>query len=221
MSDMRRRRPEPPAGLPQIQFKPGMANELLRELAPLLAEEGIDVDNIDVPDLETLQAAMNRAVERQNLALFTPVGQTRDLAVTTLRLVVQAVADGDTALAGALLAQVQPESPDNTVATVASCIGVALGLLDDWLPGSEARAPKNLGQRVRLPAGNWRGERAAADILALAGKGRAFRSLQTLIVKQGGEHVLYGSALALAAATTTWATLTDTQVADIAHTQVR
>jgi hypothetical protein len=35
--DMRRRAPEPPAGLPQIQFKPGMANELLQELAPLLA----------------------------------------------------------------------------------------------------------------------------------------------------------------------------------------
>lgn len=218
---MRRRRPEPPAGLPQIQFKPGMANELLRELAPLLAEEGIDVDNIDVPDLETLQAALNRAVERQNLALFTPVGQTRELAVTTLRLVVQAVADDDTQLAGAILAQVQPESPDNTVATVASCIGVALGLLDDWLPGNNPQPPSGLGQRVRLPAGHWRGERAAADILALAGKGRAFRSLHTLIVKQGGESDLYGSALALAAATTTWAALSDTPVEDIAHTQVR
>jgi hypothetical protein len=221
MADMRRRSPEPPAGPPQIQFKPGMANELLRELAPLLAEEGIDVDNIDVPDLETLQAAMNRAVERQNLALFTPVGTTRELAVTTLRLVIQAVADSDTALAGALLAQVQPESPDNTVATVASCIGVALGLLDDWLPGNDPQTPANLGQQVRLPAGHWTGERAAADILALAGKGRAFRSLHTLIVKQGGEHVLYGSALALAAATTTWATHTNTPIADIAHTQVR
>lgn len=81
MTDMRRRHPEPPPGAPQIQFKPGLANEMLRELAPLLAEEGIDVDNIDVPDLETLQAAMNRAVERKNLALFTPVGHARDLAI--------------------------------------------------------------------------------------------------------------------------------------------
>jgi len=30
---------------------PGMAREMLRDLAPLLAEEGIDVDGIDVPDL--------------------------------------------------------------------------------------------------------------------------------------------------------------------------
>ena len=55
MADMRRRSPEPPPGPPQIQLKPGMAQELLRELAPLLAEEGIDVDNIDVPDVQTLQ----------------------------------------------------------------------------------------------------------------------------------------------------------------------
>jgi IS30 family transposase len=32
-------------------------------------------------------------------------------------------------------------------------------------------------QRVRLPKGHWHGERAARDILAPSGKGRAFRSL--------------------------------------------
>ena len=52
MPDMRRRTPEPPAAAPEVQFKPGMASELLQELAPLLAEEGIDVNNIDVPDLD-------------------------------------------------------------------------------------------------------------------------------------------------------------------------
>ena len=62
MADMRRRSPEPPPAAPQIQLKPGLAKETLRELAPLLAEEGIDVDNIDVPDLDTLQAAMKRAI---------------------------------------------------------------------------------------------------------------------------------------------------------------
>jgi hypothetical protein len=31
---------------------PGMAQEMLRDMAPLLAEEGVDLDN--VPDLETL-----------------------------------------------------------------------------------------------------------------------------------------------------------------------
>jgi hypothetical protein len=53
---------------------------------------------------------------------------------------------------------------------------------------------------VHLPAGHWRGERAATDILILGRKGRAFSSLDTLIARQGGEHVLYGSALTLTAA---------------------
>jgi hypothetical protein len=39
MADMRRRSLEPPPQLPQIQFTPGLANEMLPELAPLLAEE--------------------------------------------------------------------------------------------------------------------------------------------------------------------------------------
>ena len=123
MADMRRRSPEPPPGPPQIQLKPGMAQELLRELAPLLAEEGIDVNNIDVPDMETLQRALNRAMERHNMSLFTPVGRARELAAATLRLVVEAIADGDTTLAAAILDQAQPESPDSTAATVAGCIG--------------------------------------------------------------------------------------------------
>jgi hypothetical protein len=221
MADMRRTSPEPPPGMPQIQFKPGLANEMLHELAPLLAEEGIDVENIDVPDMETLQRALNRAVERRNLQLFSPVGETRDIALAILRQVIGAILDGDTALAGALLDQIQPESPDNSVATVSSCIGIALGLLDDWLFGHHPDAPADLVEQTKLPAGHWSGERAATDILVLARKGRAFRSLNTLIVRQGGEHVLYGSVLTLAAATHTWAAQTGTTVTELAPTTIR
>ena len=176
---------------------------------------------IDVPDLDTLQAAMKRAVERHNMTRFTPVGHARDLAVTTLRLVIEALADGDTTLAAAILEQVQPDSPDNTAPTVAACIGVALGLLDNWLSGSDPHAPPGLGPRVRPPAGHWLGERAATDILVLARKGRAFASLDTLIARQGGKHVLYGSALILAAAAQTWAAGSDTPIRDLARTAVR
>ena len=122
----------------------------------------------------------------------------------------QAVLDDDTVLAAATLDTVQPESPDNSVATVASCIGIALGLLDDWLSGQNATAPTGLARRTQLPAGHWNGERAATDILALAAKGRAFRSLDKLLVRQGGHQVLPGSTLALAAALHAWAQLTDT-----------
>jgi hypothetical protein len=221
VAQMRRRDPEPPPGPPKIEFKPGMATEMLRELAPLLAEEGIDVDNIDVPDMETLQRAMNHAVERHNMALFTPVGDIRALAVATLRLVVEALAEDDTAVASAILDDVQPESPDNSAPTVSACIGITLGLLDDWLDGQDPTVPARLADRVRLPKGHWRGERAARDILALAGQGRAFRSLGPLIARQGGHHVLYGSALALTAALRTWSNDTGTPVPDLARAAIR
>lgn len=218
---MRRRDPEPPPGPPRIEFKPGMANEMLRELAPLLAEEGIDVNNIEVDDIETLQRAMNRAVERQNMALFTPVGERRDVAAAALRLVVEALAADDIEVASAILEQVQPESPDNSAPEVSACIGIALGLLDDWLGGHDDAAPARLADRVRLPKGHWVGERAARDILALAGKGRAFRSLGSLLTRQGGPQVLYGSALALTATVRTWSTDTDTPVPELARTLIR
>ena len=221
MANMRRRDPEPPPGPPRIEFKPGMANDLLRELAPLLAEEGIDVDNIDAPDMQTLQRAMNRATERHNMALFTPVGDTRELAVATLRLIVEALTDDDTNLATAILDQVAPESPDNSAPTVSACIGITLGLLDDWLGGHDPTTPTRLGDRVRLPKGHWLGERAARDILALAGKGQAFLSLGPLIARQGGQHVLYGSAVALTAAIRTWSNDTGTPVPQLARTAIR
>ena len=212
VADMRRRQPEPPPAAPTIRFKPGVAQQTLRELAPLLAEEGIDVDNIEVPDLEALQRALDRAVERHNMALFTPVGPARQHAVATLRQVIGALAEDNTTLAVAILEHVQPESPDNTIATVSACIGVALGLLDDWLSGRSQHAPTRLGDRTRLPAGHWYGERAATDILVLANKGRAFRSLHTLITRQGGQQLLYGSALALTAAVQAWSDTTNTPV---------
>jgi hypothetical protein len=221
MADMRRHTPEPPPGPPDIQIKPGMAQELLRELAPLLAEEGIDAGNIDLPDLQTLQRAMNRAMERHNMSLFTPVGQARALAAVTLRLAAEAIADGDTRLAAAVLDQAQPESPDGSAPTVAACTGLALGLLDQWMAGHDTDAPAGLAITTRLPAGHWTGQRAATDILTLARKGRAFASLDSLIVRQGGQHVLYGSALALAAALQAWAAHTDTPVSDLARAAVR
>lgn len=198
-----------------------MASELLHELAPLLAEEGIDVDNIDVPDLDTLQQALSRAIERHNMAMFTPVGQARELAVVTLRLAAEAIADGDTRLAAAVLDQAQPESPDGSAATVSGCIGVALGLLDQWLSGHDTSAPAGLAKLTRLPTGHWTGERAASDILTLAGKGRAFSSLDSVIARQGGQHVLYGSALALAAALQAWSRHAETPLIDLARTVIR
>jgi len=140
-----------------------------------------------IPDIDTLQRALNRAVEHRNMELFSPVGATRDIALATLRPVIEAI------LAGALVDQVVPESPDNSAATVASCIGIALGLLDDWLSGQAGDTPASLAQLTTLPTGHWNGQRAATDILVLASKGRAFISLDKLLTRQGGPHVLAGS----------------------------
>lgn len=221
VANMRRSEPEPPPGIPEIKRTPGLADEILRELAPLLAEEGVDIGNIEATDPDTLQAAMDRAVERLNMARFSPVGEARDYAVTTLRLVVEAIAEDDTELAAAILDSVPSEAPDGKSATIAGCIGVALGLLDEWLSDHDPDAPVELAHQARVPAGHWVGERAAGDILVLARKRRAFQSLQALITRQGGRHVFYGSALALAAATRAWSAQTDTPIAEVAHTQIQ
>jgi hypothetical protein len=155
------------------------------------------------------------------MSLFTPVGRARELAAATLRLAVEAIADGDTPLAATVLDQAQPESPDGSAPTVAACTGLALGLLDQWLTRHDTDSPAGLAAITRLPAGHWTGERAATDILTLARKGRAFASLDSLIARQGGQHVLYGSALALAAAVQAWAAQTDTPVTGLARAAVR
>ena len=55
-----------------IVHKPGMAAEVLKELAPFLADEGIDLSEpVDV-DLDTLNAALSRATDRYNQGLATP-----------------------------------------------------------------------------------------------------------------------------------------------------
>jgi hypothetical protein len=57
--------------------------------------------------------------------------------------------------------------------------------------------------------------------LVLAAKGRAFRSLDTLTVRQGGHHLLYGSALALAAGGLAWARQTRAELAELTATVIR
>lgn len=147
MSDMRRNSREPLPGPPQVRMKPGMADELMQELAPLLAEDGVDIN--DLTDMDALNRALQKAVERRNMELFTPVGARRDQAIALLMLVVAAIADDDTKRAGSLLEKAQPESPDNSAPEVSSCIGLALGLLDSWLTGQDSQSPVTLARDTR------------------------------------------------------------------------
>ncbi|MBX9718913.1 MAG: hypothetical protein K2X36_08725 [Microbacteriaceae bacterium] len=51
---------------------PGMADELLEELRPYLLDDGIDLRTTSFDNLDALNTALGRAVERQNAALFEP-----------------------------------------------------------------------------------------------------------------------------------------------------
>jgi hypothetical protein len=51
-----------------------MADDLMREIAPVLAEDGIDLnDPGSIPDMSVLQRALDRAIERRNMVLFATI----------------------------------------------------------------------------------------------------------------------------------------------------
>ncbi len=197
----------------------------MRELAPLLAEGGNrrrrDGEIVSaVPDMDTLQRAAARAVEQQNLAPFTPIGNNdRELAPEVLREVAEALEAGDTTRASDLLEAVVPGSPAHDTATVAGVSGAPLGLCDQWRSGREPHVPAGLSRHARLPGGHWVGDRAI-DVLALAGKARAFRSLDKLTPTRSGHGLLYGAALALTAAAIAWAHTTGTAIDDLSSAAI-
>ncbi|MFD9597131.1 hypothetical protein ACFWA9_30865 [Kitasatospora sp. NPDC059973] len=149
---MRLDAPEPPA-LIAIQQRTGLADEMWREIAPLLAEEGITEDS-DPTDLPTLPAALDRAVARYNAALFTPTGKARGQAAELLRQVVASVAAGETAHAARLLDTLGPDPTDAQPATGAHAAGLATLLLDNWSTGPAGVRPDySPGLRFRPATG--------------------------------------------------------------------
>jgi hypothetical protein len=210
--------PEMVPGPLRVSRKPGMADAMLAELAPLLAEDGIDLNN--PPDLDVFQAALARAVERRNMALFTPIGARREVAAAALTGVVLAIATDRNQDAAARLERIVPESATGREAEVSAVMGLGLGLLDTWLAEPTSPTPGRLATAVQLPAGPWFGRRAATEILALAHRGRASSSLGALITGQGSHQTLAGTALATTAVLTTWANLTGQPLARLAAQQI-
>lgn len=195
-----------------------MADELLTELAPLLAEDGIDLN--DPPDLDVFQAALARAMERRNMALFTPIGARREVAAAALTGVVTAIAAGKNQDAATRLERIVPESATGREAEISAVMGLGLGLLDGWLTDPTNPTPAGLTKGVRLPEGQWFGQRAATEILALAGRGRASGSLGALITGQGSHQTLAGTALATTAVLTAWANLSGEPFERLARRQI-
>lgn len=172
-----------------------MADELMREVAPLLAAEGIDVNDPDTFDIDTLNEALGRAVERRNFDLSVATGERLSYARTVLRITTEALADGLRQLAESLVWSIEPEPASPAKASVAQVIGVSLGLADTWHTDPALAAALS---RTVVPMWDKRGRAAAADIIALARKGRAFDSTTVLVRRYGGLAVLEGGALVVA-----------------------
>ncbi|WP_167043556.1 hypothetical protein [Salinibacterium sp. ZJ454] len=178
-----------------VVHKPGMADAMLSELAPLLAADGIDLDNLDATDLDAVNAALARATERHNFELFTPVGVQREGAVLVLRSFSSALADGDEGAARAVLAAVEP-APEDDAPAISHVIGVSLGALDTWHSDPARRAAL---ASTDIPRWEKRSRAAATDILSLARKGRAFDSIGSLHRRHSGLAIFEGAALVIAA----------------------
>lgn len=178
-----------------VVHTPGLAGRMMDDLAPLLAAEGIDLDNLDEDtDLGQVNAALARATERHNLSLFTPVGAPRAGALAVLRLLAESLAAADEDRAATVLAGVESE-PAPDAPAISHVIGVSLGLLDTWHTDPGLRTALTA---TRVPRWNRAARAAATDVLALARKGRAFASLGSLH-RHGGLALFEGSALLVAA----------------------
>ena len=181
-----------------ISHSPGMGDRMMRELAPFLKAEGVDIDdpNADFTEAE-FHAAMEKAQEEYNRRLFTPVGAHRGLALGKLRSFSVAFAEGDIRTAEAVVASL-PSDPQDFSPSVAQVTGAAMDLLDEWFT-DDVHGPKLGG--VMAPKWSVKKSRAVArDILALAHKGRVVDSLDRLITSNSGRPVLEGAMLAVAAA---------------------
>lgn len=181
-----------------VTHQPGMARELIDELTPLLAADGIDLNdpNLDV-DIDELNAAFGRAAERRNLELATPVGERRLQVLAVLRSISLALSEGEVRIVDDYIHSIEPDGTEETP-TVAQVIGVALGVLDTWFTDPAL----SRGLLASRPP-RWhrkQGRQAAADMMGLARKHRAFDSQGSLIMNYGGFAVLEGAVLAVAAA---------------------
>ena len=194
-----------------VVHKPGLAADLLAEIAPLLKAEGIDLDDPNPCfDLDTLNAAMGRAVEQRNLALMTPIGKDREQSMQVMLEVANALLRGDLPAVRAILDSIRPE-PTKSRPAASHVIGAGLGLIDSSFSSNDL-AP--VLARTRVPKWPGAAKRIAADLKVLGAQGRAFDTQHSIIMRHGGEMLMHGVLLLIAAAVTTVADQLDLSTAD-------
>jgi len=174
---------------------PGMADELLAELAPYLLDDGIDLRTTTIDDLSTLNAALGRALERRNAAILTPSAEQRSYATTLLRLVTEALYERNRDVAQAIVWSVPAEVKDGEGASVAHVISTGLDLLDRWMRDDARRDAV-----IALRLAPWSREaHAAANSVVEAADTRDGAAAQVgrLIATHGGLALLEGVAIAV------------------------
>lgn len=179
-----------------VTHRPGMAAELMEEIGPLLAADGFDPGNPNQEmDLDDLNSSMSQAIERRNMELVTPVGEARALTVNLLREFVMAYTAGNSQLVDTIFGQLRPD-PTKRHPSFSHVMGVALETLDEWYTAKTLRPALRRVPSADMPA---EVKPTIADVEALARKGRAFRSIDRLLLKQNGAIVTAAGAYLVAA----------------------
>ncbi|GAA4106627.1 hypothetical protein FB556_2262 [Enteractinococcus coprophilus] len=192
-------------GLPPVAGsarQPDMADQVMQEIAPLLAADGIDLENLDDVEVEELDAAMARAVERHNLEQITPVGDQEAVTLLTLSSIVYALDSGTAEQLQKIFASIGQE-PTHMRPSIGHLTGVALETLDKWYTDPSL---ENILRSAKLTFGPPATRSAAEDLQVLAHKGRAVRSYGNLLANHGGlelaragAYLIYVSIAAIAA----------------------
>lgn len=174
-----------------IKHAPGMADALMQQLAPLLAADGFDLDNLgeDV-DMEQLNQAMARAVERHNMEQITPVGDDHARAVNTLREMVQAFEQGQDARVQHMLSTIGPDATPHRP-SAGHLTGVTLDSVDEWYTDDNLKV---VLQYATLPKWEATTKKVAQELQALARKRRAMAARDSLTLNHGGLELLRAGA---------------------------
>ncbi|HJF15293.1 MAG TPA: hypothetical protein K8V32_10930 [Enteractinococcus helveticum] len=186
----------------RIAHQPGLTDQLMQEIAPLLAADGIDLTNLDDVDLDEFNAAMARAIERRNMELITPVGDREAVTILTLYSIVYALESGTEEQLQKIFASIGPE-PTHMRPSAGHLTGVAMETLDKWY--TDPSLEDSL-QHAKLAFGHAETRAAAEDLQVLARQGRAVQSYGNLLVSHGGlelaragAYLIYVSIAAIAA----------------------
>lgn len=183
-----------PPGL-EVRHFSGAVTDLFQQLAPLLGDEGVDIEHLDEADPVTLKAALKRAVERHNLELSTPVGEQRARTMTTLRELVVAHHAQDAAAIQVLFGSIGPV-PTRHRPSSGHLTGVNIETLDTIFRNEQFHPALHI---VEIPRVDATTRAAAQHVLGLAAKGRAFRSLDELLSTHGSFEISRAGVLLLTA----------------------